>query len=241
MANTVNVTINVNLTDRDAVAERKPYDNREVKPDEVLVPMMVNDELLKVLGDVDTRNIRVWQTAGRRYRVMFYPVPSEFAKLAMQQFNSQLNEFLGERRDARCLVPQPDGSLKTCPKKRGNNHPDCAHCPNHGKFEREDKSIAALDELLDGFGYEPLPTTDDTDPMMLRLAYEDLLTYLEDKPRFRDIVVTGFEIGSDGSDFATGDRKRLIEIVMGRYGIKRSRAYQLVGETLKEAEKFLYN
>jgi len=244
----INVTINEScskaenssITDSSA-EERKPYDNREVKPGEVLVPMMVNDSLLEILDGVDRKNLRTWHMAGRTFRVAFYPIPAEYAEIAKQQYYSQLHEFLGEHRDARCLVPQSDGSYRVCPKKNGNNRPDCAHCPHHGEYEREDKTITSLDALLDEYGYDPTYTTNDTDPIMLKMAYEDLLAHLADKPRDRDIVSTGFAIGSKDGYLAAGDRKELVEKVMKKYGLKSSRAYQLVADVLKEVEKYLYD
>ncbi len=241
MANTVNISINVNPSDKSNATERKPYDNRKVKQGEVLVPMMVDDTFLKLMPDVDPSNLRTWHMAGRTYRVAFYPVQVEFAALAMQQFYYNLNEFLGERRDARCFIPQPDGSYKICPKKSGDNRPDCAHCEHHGEYEREKKTHISLDLLMNEYEYEPVQTTDDTDPINLKMTYEDLLDFLSDKPRTKDIVSLGFSIGSKGGNLATGDYQELVKIVMEKYGCGKSRAYQIVKEALQEVEKYLYN
>lgn len=97
---------------------------------------------------------------------------------------------------------------------------------------------ASLDALMDEYEYDPTPTTDDTDPVMLKMAYEDLLAYLADKPRTHDIVTTGFAIGSIDGNLAVGDRKELVKLVMDKYGLEKSQAYNVVRQALKEVVKY---
>ncbi len=226
------MTINVNIS-----AAYKPYNNCEVKDGETLVPILVDDNFFALHSDVDTRNLRTWCKAGKKYLVAFYPIPPEFAKIALQQFYYNLNELLGVRGKGRCLIPQPNGSYKVCPKKNGDNHPDCAHCPHNGAYIRKEKTVISLDALIDE--NESFFTTDETNPVLLKAMYEELLTYLADRnPRILDIVTTGFDIGSEDEKFAAGDYQELVQKVMKKYGIKKSRAYQFIQEARTEVERF---
>ena len=226
MANTVN--LNINVTIDTSVSERKAYDNRTIKPGEVLVPMVVDDELID-LYEMDKRNIRTWHMGGVPYKVAFYPVPADNVKTAMSQFNSQVNELLGERRDARCMVPQPDGSYKVCPKKNGNNRCACVDCPHNGEYEREDKTIASLDYMMDEFEYEPSTNQSAEDEAMLAYTLEDLFERLHEiDPRMEQIVLMGL----NGVDK---------EVIFEKLGLKKSQAYNIYNHTKTETIKILRN
>lgn len=226
MANTLN--LNINVTIDTTPSERKAYDNRTVKPGEVLVPMVVDDELID-LYEMDKRNIRTWHMGGVPYKVAFYPVPADNVKTAMSQFNSQVNELLGERRDARCMVPQPDGSYKVCPKKNGNNRCACVDCPHNGEYEREDKTIASLDYMMDEFEYEPSANQSAEDKAMLAYTLEDLFERLHEiDPRMEQIVLMGL----DGVDK---------EVIFEKLGLKKSQAYNIYKQTKTETIKILRN
>lgn len=224
MANTVN--LNINVTIDTTPSERKAYDNRTVKPDEVLVPMVVDDELID-LYEMDKRNIRTWHMGGVPYKVAFYPVPADNVKTAMSQFNSQVNELLGERRDARCMIPQPDGSYKVCPKKNGNNRCACVDCPHNGEYEREDKTIVSLDNMMDEFEYEPSTTQSAEDEVMLAYTLEDLFERLHKiDPRMEQIVLMGL----DGLDKET---------IFKQLKLQKSQGYNIYKQTKTETLKIL--
>ena len=225
MANRVN--INIDVTINNAPAERKSYDNRPVKPGEVLVPMIVDNELIN-LYDMDRHNIRTWTKAGVSYKVAFYPVPAKDEQLAMTQFNSQLNELLGEKRDARCLIPQPDGSLKVCPKKNGDNRCKCVDCPYNGIYEREDKHHASLETLFEEHDFEVAGDTNVEEIVILSDSLESLLQQLETKnPRYAKII----SLISDG--FTSAEIIEKIELA-------NSRGYQEINNAQKLAKE-LYN
>lgn len=116
------------------------------------------------LLDANRENIHTWKSAGCVYQVMFYPVPKSAKKLAIQQFAFELNEFLGTNHDARCLIPQEDGSTKVCLKKNSYNRHSCVDCPYSGKYERDVDSLDALLEV----GYEPIPSPSAEEEFMLR-------------------------------------------------------------------------
>ena len=186
MANTVN--LNLNVTIDNTAAERKAYDNRTVKTGEVLVPMVVSDDLID-LYEMDRHNIRTWLKAGRKFMVAFYPVLAKDERIAMSQFNTQVNELLGERRDARCLIPQPDGTKKLCPKKNGDNRCSCIDCPHKGKYEKEDKSVVSLDELYETFDMEASEESTIEESLILADSLNTLLQRLEEKePRYAKII-----------------------------------------------------
>ena len=207
--------------------ERKAYDGREIKAGEVLVPMMAYPDRVKIMG-AESANIRTWNKAGRRFPVMFYPVPEAYYTLAMQQFSSELNEFLGENRDARCLIPQPDGSHKLCPKKNGDNRVACKDCPHNGEYERQDKTVDSLDALMDENGYEPSPVRSAEDECMDRVLFTELMQELQEKyPREAEIVTMYI------NDM---ERKEIIEAL----GLRPSQGYNVIAKTMDLVKELIY-
>lgn len=225
MANTVN--LNINVTIDNTSLEHKAYDNRNIKAGEVLVPMVVTDELIDLYA-MDRHNIRTWKKAGRQFMVAFYPVPAADEKIAMTQFNTQVNELLGERRDARCLIPQPDGTLKVCPKKNGNNRCSCMDCPDKTKYEREDKSFASLDVLYETYKYEASEETPMEDVVVLADSLNTLLQRLEEKePRYAQIIRLII------ADYTPAE---IIETIK----LNKSRGYQEIKNAQKLAKELYY-
>lgn len=225
MANTVNLSINVTIDT--SLSERKAYDNRPVKPNEVLAPMVVTEEMID-LYEMDKSNIRTWHMAGVPYLVAFYPVPATDEKLALSQFNSQVNELLGEKRDARCLIPQEDGTVKLCPKKNGNNRCSCAECPFNGIYEREDKSNASLDTLYSDYKFEVADETNIEETIILADSLNTLLQRLEEKePRYAKIIRLLAE------DFTPAE-------IIERIHLNKSRGYQEIHNAQKLAKKLYY-
>lgn len=207
---------------------RMPYDNREVKEGEVLVPMMATPERIEGL-DVDKRNLRTWRGAGRLYTVMFYPVPKEFRNEAMRQFNAELNEYLGKNRDARCLIPQEDGTVKVCPKKNGDNHCACKDCPYNGVLERQDKTEVSLEALMEESEYEPATSPSAEEEYMLAAMLEELLEELNEKyPKEAEIV-----------NMLLDDVDK--EAIFERLGLKKSQGYNLIKSAEKHVRKFIYD
>lgn len=189
MAKKAKVSINVTVSANTSVpAPRKAYNNQPLGNGEVLVPMMATEERIKVM-DICTANLRTWSMGGKKYRVMFYPVLAEYKDIAMTQFNTELNEFLGERRDARCMIPQEDGTLKVCPKKNGDNRCACVDCPHKNEYSREDKTISSLDSLRDEFDYEPVSNESAEDAALLGILFSELIDELKTiNIRYADIV-----------------------------------------------------
>ena len=224
----INVTVNVSTEAKKEPQDRKAYDDREVKPGEVLVPMMAFPDRLEIM-DVNPANIRTWHNAGRDYEVIFYPVPVAYRQTAMQQFASELNEFLGENRDARCLIPQEDGSVRVCPKKNGDNRCACADCPHNGEYEREDKTIDSLDALMDEFGYEPAPTPSAEEEFMLGELFEELMKELHDKYPREEKIVTMF--------LDDADKKAIIDALK----LGQSQGYNVIAKTVELVTRLVYN
>ena len=132
---------------------RLNYNGEPLKDNEVLVLMPFFEE--DRVNITNPNSIVTVQTSGGPVVAVLKAVPKEFASIARSQFNRYARDekpvFYG-----RCLIPQPDGSKKPCPKKSGNNHPDCAHCPHRGEYEREMPRFVSFDELEDEYGYCPV-------------------------------------------------------------------------------------
>ena len=129
------------------------YNNEPLKDDEVLVLMPFYEE--DRINIKNPHSIVTVQTSGGPVVAVLKAVPKEFVSIAKSQFNSYARDekpvFYG-----RCLIPQPNGTKKVCPKKNGNNHPDCAHCPHRDEYEREMPKFVSIDELEDEYGYSPV-------------------------------------------------------------------------------------
>ena len=210
---------------------RKPYNDKPLRDGEVLVPQMVTDRWYAISIGGNPRNFRTWTLAGIRYTVMFVPVRTDEVAISMEDFTEALNELLDEKlgpnRHSRCLIPQPDGSVKVCPKVNGNNHAPCAQCPHRGEYEREDRSSVSLDEL-DEDDYAPLECVPSAESLAMDgLLLEDLLKHLKSiSPIIADIVSMGYE----------GLKKK--EIVQ-RLGVKSSQAYALCAKAEKLVREYL--
>lgn len=225
VVNLLNVTVNSSTKAPKQPKDRKPYDDRKVKPGEVLVPMMATKDRIRTLG-ANTANIYTWKNAGRVYQVMFYPVPKSTKKIAMQQFATELNEFLGKNRDARCLTPQDDGSVKVCPKKNGDNRCACVDCPHNSAYDREDKTIDSLDAMLE-VGYEPKPTRSAEDEFMFGELFDELMQELREKyPREEQIVTMLLD---------DEEKKAIFE----KLKLKKSQGYNVLAQANKLVEKIL--
>ena len=141
------------MTNTETQKTQLNYNNEPLKDNEVLVLMPYFEEDRINITNPDS--IVTVQTAGGPIIAVLKAVPKEYASIAKSQFNSYARDekpvFY-----SRCLIPQPDGSKKPCPKKNGNNHPDCAHCPHRGKYEREMPRFVSIDALEDEYGYSPV-------------------------------------------------------------------------------------
>ena len=210
---------------------RKPYNDKPLREGEVLVPQMVTDRWYAISIGGNPRNFRTWTLAGIRYTVMFVPVSKDKEAISMKAFTEALNELLDERlgpnRRSRCLIPQPDGSVKGCPKVNGNNHAPCSICPHRGEYEREDRSVVSLDELAEE-DFTPMECVPSAESLAMGgFLLGDLLQYLESiNPIMADIVSMGY----DGLE-----KKEIVQ----RLGVKSSRGYELCAKAEKLVREFL--
>ena len=85
----------------------KSFDGSGLLEGQVLVPQMVSPEDAEMIGAV-MENMRLWNTAGVRYWVMFIPVVEDAVDLGWKAFWADVNELLdvrlGPGRRGRCVV-----------------------------------------------------------------------------------------------------------------------------------------
>ncbi len=210
---------------------RKPFNDMPLREGEALVPQMVTDRWYAISIGGNPKNFKTWSMAGIRYTVMFVPVKTDEVAVSMKAFTEALNELLDERlgpnRHSRCLIPQPDGSVKVCPKVNGSNHVPCSMCSHRGEYEREDRSIVSLDELAED-DYTPMECVPSAESLAMDgLLLKDLIKEVRrKKPILADIVSMGYD----------GLTKK--EIVQ-RLGMKSSQAYELYAQAEKLVRAFL--
>lgn len=208
----------------------KSYNDRPLKADEVLVPQLVDEDYARKLG-ANMANLRTWKKCGVSFIVMFVPVKKGKVKQMTSVFNAHVNELLDEKlspnRHSRCLIPQPDGSKKVCPKKSGENHPNCEHCPHRGEYERQDKSVVSLNFLAD-FDYAAGSAPSASDEFLVRELLRELLSELEKRsPQLAKIVTLGY---------AGFEKKEILSML----GVRQSQAYNLWNEAEHFTKKFLF-
>lgn len=209
---------------------RLPFNGQPLRKDEVLVPQFISRDYADLIGATD---VRTWYMCGVPYLVMFIAVPAEQAEIALKAFNADVNDYLDERlgpnRRSRCLIPQPDGSVRPCPKETKGRYNPCAGCPHRGELEKEDRNPISLD-ALDGDGFQladAVPSAESS--AMLGFLLADLLDEFSDKcPRYAEIV----RLGYDGLD-----KKEILQ----QLPMKKSQAYQTYNDCRKATEDFLKN
>ena len=127
------------------------YNNEPLKDGEVLVLMRFDEDERDSI--TNPNSIVTVPTAGGYVKAVLKAVPKEFEAVAKEQFNSWVRDIKPVHY-GRCRITQPDGTEKICPKKKGDNHPDCAHCPHNGEYEREMPKVVSL-EALQEKGWDP--------------------------------------------------------------------------------------
>lgn len=207
------------------------YNGEPLRNGEVLVPQLVDNRDYAIAIGAKPENLRTWTKGGVSYTVMFVPVPAEQEKICKQAFDAAVNELLDEKlgpnRHSRCMVPQPDGTKKECPKVKNGNHAPCATCPHKGIYERADRSIVSIERLNEDefhpMGAVPSPENE----LMEEIIFDDLILYLKSiNPRLADIVTLGFE---------GFDKKEIVK----HLPVKSSQAYDLCSKAEKLTREFL--
>lgn len=128
------------------------YNGEPLTADEVLVFTPYDEEDAK--NNVTNKESIVTITkAGKSVKAVLKAVPKEFEAEAKAQFNSWQREQLPQPTEGRCMIPQPDGTYKECPKKNGDNRVSCTNCPNKGKYKRKLIAKVSIDEQEDENGF----------------------------------------------------------------------------------------
>jgi len=140
------------------------FDGRPLREDEVLVLMPLSEE--DRINITNPKSIVTVRTVGGSVPAVLKAVPKASEATARKQFNSYAREAKPVSQ-GRCLIPQPDGTKKVCPKKNGDNHPDCAHCPHRGEYEREMPRTVSL-ETLQEKGWDPASSCSPEDSYIKR-------------------------------------------------------------------------
>lgn len=76
-------------------SNRRPYNNIPCKPGEVLVPFVVDWEMVKHFK-MNQDNLETWKFYGKKVLVAFTPVEEAGKDGAMKIFNRQVHEFLNQ-------------------------------------------------------------------------------------------------------------------------------------------------
>ena len=126
------------------------YNGEPLKADEVLVFTPYDEEDVKY-NVTNKESVVTITKAGKSVKAVLKAVPKEFETVAKAQFNSWQREQQSNPTEGRCMIPQPDGTYKECPKKVGENRVSCTNCPNKGKFERKLIAKVSIEEQQDTY------------------------------------------------------------------------------------------
>ncbi len=128
------------------------YNGKPLVPGEVLVLTPYDEDDVRE-NCTNPQSIVTVHMGGQFFKTVLKAVPIEFETIAKSQFNDWVNSQLPTKRDGRCMIPQPDGSIKECPRKNGTNHPACKSCSHRNEYVRKDKLVVSVESLEDEFGY----------------------------------------------------------------------------------------
>lgn len=169
-----NVTVNYNgeLLKADEVLVFTPYDEADVQNN------VINKDSIVTITK-----------AGKSVLAVLKAVPKEFEAEAKAQFNTWQREQLPKPTEGRCMIPQPDGTYKECPKKNGDNRVSCTNCPNKGKYDRRLIAKISLDEYQDEKGFTLLKSP----------AADEVLIEKENLSEAQKRIVAKFEAMMDKS------------------------------------------
>lgn len=211
---------------------RIPFNNEPLCEGEVLVPQLVDDHDYAIAIGAKPENLRTWSKGGISYEVMFVPVPADQEEISQQVFDAAVNELLDEKlgpnRHSRCLIPQPNGTKKVCPKIKKGNHAPCATCPHKGEYEREDRSMLSIERLNED-EFHPMEAAPSAESEgLMKLLFNDLKEYLHEiNPALEAVVTLGFQ-GFDKSE------------VVQQLPVKKSQGYTTYDKAEELARKFLF-
>ena len=76
-------------------SNRRPYNDIPCKPEEVLVPFVVDREMVKHFN-MNQENLETWNFYGKKVLVAFTPVAETGKDDAMKIFNRQVHEYLNQ-------------------------------------------------------------------------------------------------------------------------------------------------
>lgn len=138
------------------------FNGEALQADEVLVFTPYDEDDVKA-NVTHKENIVTITKGGYSVKAVLKAVPKAFEAEAKAQFNSWQREQKPAATEGRCMIPQPDGSLKECPKKSGDNRVSCENCPNREKYARKVTSKVSLEHQEDENGYTlaTAPAVDD--------------------------------------------------------------------------------
>ena len=185
------------------------YNGESLKADEVLVFTPYDEEDVK--NNVTNKESIVTITkAGKSVKAVLKAVPKEFEAVAKAQFNSWQREQLPAPTEGRCMIPQPDGTYKECPKKNGDNRISCINCPNKGKYDRKLIARISIEEQQDenGLTLAEAPAADSVliEEENLTEAQQRIVAKFEammDKSPKHCLAMLLMGMGYKGEEFAT--------------------------------------
>ncbi len=205
-----------------------PYNGIPLNPGEVLIPQFINREYADLL---EAQGVRSWHTGGYLYRVMYIPVPADYAPLAYKTLNANVNDYLddqlGPNRYSRCMLEQADGSYSPCRKTVNRKANTCTGCPHRGKADREDRNFIPL-EMLEEENYYPAETEPSAeDCVMFQFLVQDLLEALSNKNPLYGTILRLFLQGYD--------TKQIVQSLPQ----KKTQAYKTISDCKKAILEYL--
>lgn len=199
----------------------KNYNGEPLGENEVLVLMPYDERS-------DATNVVTVKMAGVRVKAALKAVPKEYEKLARAQFASWQRDFLPKPTEGRCMIPQPDGTVKVCPKRN-----ICTGCPNKGRYERKVIANVSIDALGENaLGVAPAADHDIIEEENLTEAQKRIVAKIEamiKKSPKHGLAMILMAMGYKEDEFA--DRMHL----------KRSAAIRVRKQVLDTASKGITN
>ena len=120
---------------------RTAIDGSPLKPGEVLVPFWLQ-EGYKLSAEA-RKNCTTFHIGGFKFHIGFMPIKLEGFATYMEGFNKEINTYVAERREGRCVIGcKPNGEPICCPKSHM-----CTGCEN--RYRQDIKRYNPLKDRYD--------------------------------------------------------------------------------------------
>lgn len=176
--------------------KRTSIDGKPLEKGQVLVPVWLQEGYQ--IPKANRKYLTTYHYGEFKFRIGFMPQPIENYEAYMEDFQAEINKYLSERREGRCVIGhKPNGEPICCPKSRMCT--GCAEKHNHERYNplKDRYQILSLDYCYEDEDFD-YPDENAIDPEAHAIEqeeeseddkYDAVIAYFEKKhPRYATII-----------------------------------------------------